>query len=129
MEFIHPPIGYIQRKEQEKSPYVGRRLAEAISLRPGLDHPVFPPTRFTSMFSVETSFQADCGLNPSYIAIFKITLEIDINFEMGCIDRMEENEFLFLKCNPCKNNNVLFFRLYFEMIFVEEMRNVYTCFR
>jgi hypothetical protein len=62
MEFIHPPIDFIQRKEQEKTPYVGRRLAQAASLEPGLDHPVFPPRRFTSMFSVDTSFQAGCGL-------------------------------------------------------------------
>jgi hypothetical protein len=82
MEIIHPPIDNIQRKEQEKSPYVGRRQAEAIGHQPCLDHPVFPPTGFTSMFSVDTSFQAGCGLISCYNAIFKNTLKIDYNFKL-----------------------------------------------
>jgi hypothetical protein len=87
MEVIHPPVDNIQRKEQEKSPYVGRRLAEAGSLQPGLDHPVFPPTRFTSMFSVDTSFQAGCGLSSSYSPFIKNTLKFLINFAIDCIDK------------------------------------------
>jgi hypothetical protein len=57
MEIIHPPGGYFQRKEWEKSPSKeGKRLAQAGGLQPGLDYPVLPPMRFSSMFSVGTSF-------------------------------------------------------------------------
>ncbi len=79
MEFIHPPIDFTRGKSRKKSPYVGRRSTQAASLESDLDHPVLPPTGFTSMFSVDTSFQAGCGLNSSYNAFFKITLKSAIN--------------------------------------------------
>jgi hypothetical protein len=91
MEIIHPPGGYFQRKEREKSPFIVGNV--------WLGHGALGQVWITRSFLLLGShpcfrwappFQAGCGLNPSYNGFNKNTLKIVINFEIGCTDKEEK---------------------------------------
>ena len=88
MEIIHPPGGCFQRKEREKSPFVGGDV--------WLGHGAFGQVWVTRSFLLCGSHpcfrwgppsQAGCGLTPSYNGFDNNTLKTAITFEIGCADR------------------------------------------
>jgi len=136
MEIIHPPGGCFQRKEREKSPFVGGDV--------WLGHGAFGQVWVTRSFLLCGShpcfrlappFQAGCGLTPSYNGFNNNTLKTAITFVIGCADKMGEPKGDKEFPNDLQKRNVWqggcgdIILLYSKSLFVEEMRNVYACFR